>query len=210
MTRQNYIAFVLLASLVILAGCRNESSLPAAFRDQTVQPEYTDSSSSASKQSAGRTYISSQPNHEPFIDPKADNPPIQVSEQDQFTAAKPTLLGLQPGMDIQEVIDKLGKAKSSFKMEETKTPVTVYEYADFSVGFNGNKKLEFVEIKSDKINPGLHGIKIGSSTKETINILGLPSTKTSYVLAYKSGGTILRLDIDPKLDKILSIKIFKE
>ncbi|ARF69337.1 hypothetical protein B7C51_18255 [Paenibacillus larvae subsp. pulvifaciens] len=214
MIHQSRFTLAILTSIVItiLAGCGNtgESAKPVSTQEQTVQPEYSDSSSSASRQSTSRTFISSQSNNEPFVDPKADNPPLHVNEQDQFTPAKPALLGLQPGMDILEVMDKLGKAKSFFKMEETRNPVTVYEYADFSVGFNGNRKLKFVEIKNDKINPGLHGVKIGSSTKDAVNTLGLPSTKTSYVLAYESGGTILRLDVDPKLDQVLSIKLFKE
>ncbi|MDF2962701.1 MAG: hypothetical protein K0S39_4436 [Paenibacillus sp.] len=136
----------------------------------------------------------------------AAKPKIDI--QDSYNQAKPTLLGLTLKTPAEGVTGKYGNPKSQFVMEDDSDPITVYDYTDFLVGFNQNNLLQFIDIRSSDINPGLNGLKLGQSTDDVFKALGKPDSNTSFVLTYKSTGAILKLDIDPKTDKVNSIKLF--
>ncbi|UQZ82758.1 hypothetical protein SK3146_01918 [Paenibacillus konkukensis] len=140
--------------------------------------------------------------------PPASKPKIDI--QDPYNQAKPTLLGLTLKSSPETVTDKYGDPKQQFQMEDDTDPITVYDYTDFLVGFNKNNELQFIDIRSSEINPGLNGLKLGETTSDVFKALGKPDSNTSYVMTYKSKGAILKLDIDPKSDKINSIKLFAE
>ncbi|MBP1989207.1 SPOR domain-containing protein [Paenibacillus eucommiae] len=132
----------------------------------------------------------------------------KVDEKDAYQEQKPTLMGLQLGSDKAAVLKRFGEAKNQFVMDEDADAITVFEYADFSVGFNVSNKLEFVDIHTTEIDPGLRGLRLGQKSEDAISILGKPDTNTTYVLSYKAQGTVLKLDIDPKENTIQSIKLF--
>jgi hypothetical protein len=140
--------------------------------------------------------------------PSAPAAKPEVDAKDAYKEGKPTLLGLALKTPQNDVLAKLGEAKNKFVMDDDADPVTVYEYDGFSVGFNKNDTLEFVDVRSAGIDPGLHGLRLGQKPEDAVKALGKPDTKTSYVLAYKSEGTVLKLDLDPKNGTILSIKLF--
>jgi hypothetical protein len=130
----------------------------------------------------------------------------KVKAEDAYQQEKPTLMGLKLGTAKDAVLERFGKAKHQFLMEEDN--IDVYDYTDFSVGFNSKGTLEFVDVHSIDIDPGLHGLRLGQTVQDALNILGKPDTKSTYVLAYKAQGTLLKLDIDPHENKIQSIKLF--
>ncbi|NOU97902.1 DUF4309 domain-containing protein [Paenibacillus sp. LMG 31456] len=136
----------------------------------------------------------------------ATKPKIDI--QDPYNQEKPTLLGLTLNTSLDKVTTKYGKPKSQFVMEDDSDPITVYDYTDFLVGFNQKNLLQFIDIRSSDINPGLNGLKLGQSTNDVFKTLGKPDSNTSFVLTYKSTGAVLKLDIDPKTDKVNSIKLF--
>ncbi|TDF95897.1 DUF4309 domain-containing protein [Paenibacillus piri] len=143
----------------------------------------------------------------------ADGKPAQPAKpkidiQDPFNQAKPTLLGLTLKSTVETVTAKYGKPKEQFVMDDDSDPITVYDYTDFLVGFNKSNLLQFIDIRSSEINPGLNGLKLGQSTNDAYKALGKPDSNTSFVLTYKSTGAVLKLDIDPKSDKVNSIKLF--
>jgi hypothetical protein len=153
------------------------------------------------------------------VDPNApipDRPPAKstpkpkVDPSDAYNQAKPTLMGLKLGTDKDSVLGRFSKAKDQFVMDEDTDPVTVYDYTDFSIGFNKQNKLEFVNVHTADIDPGLRGLRLGEKSGDAIAALGKPNSNTSYVLAYKAQGTILKLDIDPTNDTIQSIKLFAD
>jgi hypothetical protein len=149
----------------------------------------------------------------PGGNPEADLPSDpaakpKVDAKDAYKEGKPTLLGLALKTPKNDVLAKLGSAKNKFVMDDDADPITVYEYAGFSVGFNKNDTLEFVDMRSADIDPGLHGLRIGQKLEDAVEALGKPDTNTSYVLTYKSEGTVLKLDLDPKNGTIRSIKLF--
>ncbi|WP_052488132.1 hypothetical protein [Gordoniibacillus kamchatkensis] len=111
-----------------------------------------------------------------------------VEAKDAYKEGKPTLLGLALKTPKDDVLAKLGAAKNKFVMDDDADPITVYDYTDFSVGFNKNDTLEFVDVRSADIDPGLHGLRLGQKLEDAVAALGKPDTNTSYVLTYKSEG----------------------
>jgi hypothetical protein len=136
------------------------------------------------------------------------NPKPKVEDKDAYQQAKPTLMGLQLGASKEKVLKLFGKAVSQFNMDEDADAISVYEYTDFSIGFNVKSELEFVDVHTSEIDPGLGGLHLGQSPEDAIRILGKPDSNTKFVLSYKSQGTVLKLDIDPKENTIQSIKLF--
>jgi hypothetical protein len=132
----------------------------------------------------------------------------KVDAGDAYQQEKPTLMGLKLGMDKEMVLGRFGKAKDQFVMDEDADAITVYEYGDFSVGFNTHGELEFVDVHTPDIDPGLKGLRLGQKSEDAVVLLGKPDSNTTFVLAYKSNGTILKLDVDPSANTIQSIKLF--
>ncbi|GAA4863212.1 hypothetical protein GCM10023310_48330 [Paenibacillus vulneris] len=137
-------------------------------------------------------------------------PKPKIDIQETYNQTKPTLLGLTLKSSPDAVTSKYGKPKEQFQMEDETDPITVYDYTDFMVGYNKQNQLQFIDIRSSEINPGLNGLKLGQSTSDIYKALGKPDSNTSYVLIYKSKDAVLKLDIDPKTDKLNSIKLFAE
>jgi hypothetical protein len=133
---------------------------------------------------------------------------LKIDIRDPYNQAKPTLLGLNLKTSVDIVTGRYGKPKDQFMMDEDSDPITVYDYSDFLVGFNNKSQLQFIDIRSIDINPGLNGLKLGQSTGDVFKALGKPDSNTSFVLTYKSAGAVLKLDVDPKTDKVNSIKLF--
>lgn len=132
----------------------------------------------------------------------------KIKAEDAYQQEKPTLMGLKLGTSKNVVLDRFGKAKKQFVMEEDH--IQVYDFTDFSVGFNAKDALEFVDVHSTEIDPGLNGLRLGQKVQDAITTLGKPDTNTTYVLSYKSQGTLLKLDIDPNEGTIQSIKLFAD
>ncbi|MFS0837658.1 hypothetical protein [Paenibacillus sp. 1P03SA] len=131
-----------------------------------------------------------------------------VTPENTYRASNPALMGVTLGTPKDEVLNLFGKAKNMFVMDEDPQSVTVYEYGSFSVGFNVFDRLEFVQIQSADIDPGLGGLRLGQSADEAANVLGKPDNRTDYVLTYKARNTVLKLDLDPESHVIQSIKLF--
>lgn len=59
-------------------------------------------------------------------------------------------------------------------MDEDDDAIQVYDFGDFSVGFNVKDALEFVDVHSTDIDPGLRGLHLGQKVEDAITILGKP------------------------------------
>lgn len=132
----------------------------------------------------------------------------KIKAEDAYQQEKPTLMGLKLGTSKGVVLERFGKAKKQFVMDADEDTIQVYDFTDFSVGFNKKDVLEFVNVHSTEIDPGLRGLRLGHKVQDAIAILGKPDTNSTYVLSYKSQGTLLKLDIDPNENTIQSIKLF--
>ncbi|RKN85062.1 DUF4309 domain-containing protein [Paenibacillus ginsengarvi] len=133
--------------------------------------------------------------------------PSETSES-TYDAKKPSLMGLRLSDTKTTVKQKFEAPASEYEMDDDKDPLTVYEYEGFIVGFNRLNGVEFIEVTSKDINPGLNGLYLGQKVKDAETALGKPDTNTNYALHYKANGTVLKLDVDPKTETIQSIKLF--
>lgn len=131
-----------------------------------------------------------------------------VAEQLHLLKEEPRLMQISL-QDTRDAVIKLhGTPESTFLMEHEVDPLTVYQYAEFTVGFNQNGTVEFVDITSPEADPGLKGLSLGASVSDCLERLGKPSIQTEYVLNYMSETAILKMDIDPNENAIHSIKLF--
>ncbi|PYI56497.1 DUF4309 domain-containing protein [Paenibacillus flagellatus] len=133
-----------------------------------------------------------------------------TSEIESYNAKKPALMGIRLTDTRSGVTQKFGEPVSEYVMEDERDPISVVEYEGFAVGFNAGKTVEFIEITSKDVNPGLNGLRLGQKVKDAETALGKPDTNTNFALHYKAGGTILKLDVDPKTETIQSIKLFAD
>lgn len=141
----------------------------------------------------------------------ASNKPADEKPDPENRAGPQTnaLMGLRIGDGKQTVTRKYGQPIDEYSMDDGDADLLVCDYAGFSVGFDARGRVEFVTVHSAAVDPGLNGLKIGSSVKEVRATLGEPDTNTSFVLTYKSAGTIMKLDVDRKKEAVHSIKLFR-
>lgn len=216
---------------LIAAGCDHTTLSSSHIPSETKVPIQTPIAESASASPALIAEPSSTPSATPSSDPEhaahvsanstangatvptgtskqASKP--KVDDKDAYQQEKPTLMGLQLGASKENVLKLFDKAVNQFTMDEDADAISVYEYTDFTIGFNVKNELEFVDVHSSEIDPGLGGLRFGQSPEDAIRILGKPDTNTKFVFSYKSQGTVLKLDIDPKENTIQSIKLFAD
>lgn len=221
------------AFLLFAAGCEsgstlqgsqaNESSLPTPAANATAmpvssQPTPNPATASASPSpppvSPGKTANDTQSLANAVTGSGVDAP-INAQRESSwpkpqpYTSAKPLLMGISLADTKETVIAAFGKPTAEFEMnDDSKDPIRVLDYGEFSVGFGQTGTLRFIDVASAAIDPGLNGVKLGAPGDEAIRLLGNPDIKTNYVIAYTTATTVLKLDIDPKTKKIQSIKLF--
>ncbi|NOU67466.1 DUF4309 domain-containing protein [Paenibacillus sp. LMG 31461] len=192
-------------STYVPSQVNQESTPPITVVTPTATPA-VDESMKHEAQVAGITKVDQDDvPSQVFTSPKPTAKP-KIKAEDAYQQEKPTLMGLKLGTPKSSVLERFGKVKKQFVMEEDN--IEVYDFNDFSVGFNSKGTLEFVDVHSIDIDPGLHGLRLGQSQQDAIAILGKPDTNSTYVLSYKAQGTLLKIDIDPHDNTIQSIKLF--
>jgi len=220
MEKWGRIAVPLGLALFLLAGCDTESAqppaagTPAAVHGVEPSPTIGDTTNTpnANRPEETNSVVTNAAN--PKDDPEAGQPAQtptnkpKVAPSDNYNASKPTLMGLSLNASKAAVIGKFGEPKSQHILADDAGSVQVFEYNDFAIGFKGDGRLEYVEVLSDRIDPGLRGLKVGQKTSDAIAALGKPNVNTGYVLTYESEGAVLKLDIDVTVDQVLSIKLF--
>ncbi|WP_274650248.1 hypothetical protein [Paenibacillus humicola] len=119
----------------------------------------------------------------------------------------PALSGISLGGLQAAALDKLGKPKDSYPLSSGGETISVREFDGFSIGTAGGKVI-FVEVYGKQADPGLNGLRIGDRADAAAKALGKPDTNTGSVMTYKAGHALLKLDVDPKTERIVSIKLF--
>jgi len=181
-----------------------DEAVPAKDRSSVVVPYYGEKDQAA---------VAASDVVAPAEKPKktqngTNNNTNKKEEKAAFDPSNPSLLGLHVNDSIQKLLDRFDEPAKEYTLDDEDDPMTVYDYETFTVGFTKSQKLEFVTIQSDKVDPGLNGIRLGSTAAEVTKALGEPDTNTTYVISYKSKNAILKIDVDPKTEKIQSIKLF--
>ncbi|WP_341282021.1 hypothetical protein [Paenibacillus sp. FSL H8-0537] len=134
--------------------------------------------------------------------------PAKTTEEGKWNAAKPALLGLAIG-DSKAAMTKLfGAALDSYTLEEeNQVKIEVHEYDGFAIGLSDKNTIQYIEVYDKKVKTGLSGIKIGDHSKAAVKALGKPTSQSDFIIAYEGTKTLLKLDLDPELSEIVSIKL---
>jgi len=224
MEKRGRVAAALGISVLAWAGCSSQGAQPAEEPEPTVQQSVQQHQSAGVTNAIGGIAANAQSHAEPVVanaaGPKEDtvnSQPAQtpankpkVSPADNYDAANPTLMGLPLRADKAAVINKFGEPKSQYILTDDIGSVQVFSYDDFSIGFRPDGKIEFIEVYSSLVDPGLRGLRVGHTAKDAIAALGNPDVNTGYVMTYVSEGSVLKLDIDADSNQVLSIKLFPQ
>ncbi|WP_338555530.1 hypothetical protein [Paenibacillus sp. KS-LC4] len=134
--------------------------------------------------------------------------PAKTTEEGKWNAAKPALLGLAIG-DSKAAMTKLfGAALDSYTLEEeNQVKIEVHEYDGFAIGLSDKNTIHYIEVYDKKVKTGLSGISIGDHSKAAVKALGKPTSQSDFIIAYEGSKTLLKLDLDPELSEIVSIKL---
>lgn len=161
-------------------------------------------------------HISSPDADAPSEHGKAEDETQQNEQQpnydvtESYNAATPTLMGFTVGDSMTRVVERFGNPLGQTVMMDGEEQLIVYEYPGFQFGVDGNRAIVFIEVNSERVNPGLNQTRVGSTAEQAVQALGQPSSVNEYVLLYRSGGTVLKFDLDPATSEIRSIKLFAE
>jgi hypothetical protein len=118
----------------------------------------------------------------------------------------PSLHGIAIGDETSAVTSRLGREMDSYLLEETSGQIHVHEYPGVSIGFNGKGAVHFIEVFGSETS-GFNGLKIGDKPEQALKQLGKPETQSEYVMNYEGDGARLKLDIDPGVNEIVSMKL---
>lgn len=129
------------------------------------------------------------------------------NKEADWTATKPQLHGIAIGDGSDKIKLLHGKESDSYQLKEEAEVIEVLEYDGFSVGINKNNKVQFVEVYDEHVAAGLNGLRIGDKPEKVLDELGKPKTQTDFLLTYEADGALLKLDLDPQNQKIISIKL---
>ena len=132
------------------------------------------------------------------------------SRNDERAGGALRLIGIAIGQSMQDVTSRFQKPRDQYRMQDPGGAVTVYEYDGFTIGFNDNSRVEFIDVYSAEVDPILNGVRVGSTAAEAEKRLGPPSSRSEYVLNYIAGGVVMKIDLAPVSSRILSIKLFAE
>lgn len=129
------------------------------------------------------------------------------SDHSAWAAAKPMLHGLAIGDTVTRVEMLFGKESDSYTLDEETETIEVLEFDGFAVGINDDKNVHYIEVYGKDISAGLSGLQIGDQPESALKSLGKPDTQTAFLLTYAAEGAMLKLDLDPEQDEIVSIKL---
>lgn len=134
--------------------------------------------------------------------------PVKSEETEaKWSAELPQLRGLSIGASQESVFRAYGEPEDEYPIASGDEKLTIMEYQGFTFGIHQGI-ISFIEVYGAKVSTGLDGLRIGDDMKTAIDKLGKPDRSTSYVLSYLAEDATLKLDLDPKTQQILSVKLF--
>jgi len=207
-------AFVLAASLAACAGggegrTAADPPLATAVARGGSASSSSPAASTASSPSAAPSGVSDH--GKPGVDAAGAEP--NVKEEDAgddaapFDFKHPTLGGIGLGMSGKAVADKLGAPSQQYELPEGDGSVRIQEYEGISVGFAPNGPVVFVEVFSPSASTGLEGIRVGVDGERAAERLGVPFTSESRVLSKSVTDGMVKIDLDPATQNVLSVKL---
>lgn len=214
-------AAVLAFTLIAATGCSNEI-VPNS--KSYVQPSQDPSSSYLSGDSPQKTYLQGQEEGKNGTAPaslddggdtsaastggsKKQSSDANVTNKQQWNASHPIMLGLSIGDSNKLVSERFGKAIDIYSLEDDSESIEVHEYKGFAVGINDKHAIQYIEVYDKSIVTGLSGVHVDDRSDAVLKALGKPSSQNSFIITYEGKDSLLKFDLDPDHDKIVSIKL---
>lgn len=212
---------------ILLAGCQSPAAIheeppSSSLSDKTVQsPSEPDSPQKTYTEIGGDKPAGGEPHANASdasggTDAKAtalnktpDSKAVVRTESEKaaWSSSSPKLMSVAIGDSDAAVGSQFGQELGSYTLDEGSDMVKVLEYEGFSIGVNSAKTVQFVEVYGEGLYPGLSGLRIGDQAETALRLLGKPSKQNSFMLTYKAKGALLKLDLDPEQNIIVSIKL---
>jgi hypothetical protein len=120
----------------------------------------------------------------------------------------PKLHGLAVGESRSNVEQRYGQPNDTYTMQDDNETLQVSEYGGYTAGYGDSGRITFVEVFDSSVETGLNGLRIGDSAEQAIQTLGKPDERSDFVLIYTSSTEMLKLDLDPEQQEVLSAKLF--
>ncbi|MEK3882569.1 hypothetical protein [Paenibacillus sp. PL2-23] len=129
------------------------------------------------------------------------------TKMEQWRESSPALLGISLQDSRSDVINQHGEPIDSYELQDASGNIDVMEYKGYSVGIGSSGTVQFVEVYSSDIGTGITGLRVGDKPEQAKLELGKPEEASDYLLIYQGTGASLRVDIDPKRDQIVALKL---
>ncbi|CAH1215378.1 hypothetical protein PAECIP111893_03942 [Paenibacillus plantiphilus] len=207
---------------ILVAGCQTETDRHIPVSDTgisssglaktTDSPQkvynHSDNSSNPVVNTILEDGVSDVPSAQAESSSGTKTAPSAAKSENKWDSSSPKLHGVGIG-DAQAATErKLGKPVEKYSIEDENETLTIHEYTGFSIGYGKDKKVRFIEVFDSGTVTDLNGLRIGDTENAAIKALGKPDTHTASVLSYKAAGALLKLDMDPDKNEIISIKLF--
>lgn len=174
--------------------------IPAACGGSHIVPTAATSTSAAETSTA-----SPSPSSEVTINAHGGN---AAAAPDAALSQAPSLGGISLGMTLADAEAKIGgPADDSYTLPEAGRAVDVREYGGLTIGVDTSGHVVYVEISSASVASGLPNVEVGSSSSDAARSLSLKTVPSSSSMTTDVEGGILRLDLDPVSDEVVTIKL---
>jgi hypothetical protein len=207
-------AAVLALTLIAATGCSNEL-VPNS--KSYVQPSHDQSSTYLSGDTPQKTYLQGQEEGQTGSEPMsldeggdtsaASTGGSSTKQASAWNASHPIMLGLSIGDSNKLVAERFGKANDIYSLEDKSESIEVHEYKGFAVGINDKHTIQYIEVYDKSIVTGLSGVHVEDRSDAVLKALGKPSSQNSFIITYEGKDSLLKIDLDPDHDKIVSIKL---
>ncbi|WP_336786419.1 hypothetical protein [Paenibacillus sp. MMO-177] len=217
-------AAVMALTLVTAAGCSNQSD---PVSPPSIQPTEHSSDAYPIGDSPQKTYSHEQENEKYGKEPDSDSANASgrdtsaessgknttapgtgaASKQQQWDASHPVMLGLKIGDSNAKVSERYGKANDVYSLKDDSETIEVHEYKGFAVGINEDKAIQYIEVYDKSIATGLSGVRVEDNADTVLKALGKPTSQNSYIITYQGKDSLLKFDLDPDHNRIVSIKL---
>jgi hypothetical protein len=215
------------ALVILLAGCQSAATAPpvsytsspvpaqtkknpAPDSPQKTYSEQADNELQTDVPSSNRVDTTSDTSAETSTIHKTGDTKATVKTQNEdafWSADSPKLQGIAIGDSDMTVNQLYGKPADSYTLDDENESIKVLEYDGFAVGINDHKKVQYIEVYGKSISAGLSGLRVGDDPEAALRALGKPGKQTAYLLIYEAEGALLKLDLDPAHNEIVSIKL---
>ncbi|MDG0790098.1 hypothetical protein OMP38_03945 [Cohnella ginsengisoli] len=127
---------------------------------------------------------------------------------DKPFSQNPRLGGISLGMTLADAEAEIGgPAGDSYTLTEAGHTVELREYGGLTIGVDSSEHVVYVEISSASVSSGLPNVEVGSPTADAARSLSLKAVPSSSSMTSDVEGGILRLDLDPVTDEVVTIKL---